>query len=62
MTTVSNSSTATNGIGGKVDRYNWHWQGKQYQVVYETSGQGNPILLLPAFSTVSSRGEMKGIG
>ena len=49
------------GIGGNVSRYNWHWQGKQYQVVYETVGQGNPVLLLPAFSTVSSRTEMKGI-
>ena len=62
MTTVTDSPTTTNsGIGGKVYHYNWDWQGKQYQVVYETIGQGNPILLLPAFSTVSSRGEMKGI-
>ncbi len=62
MTTVTDS-TAKNisGIGGKVDRYNWHWQGKQYRVVYETIGQGNQLLLIPAFSTVSSRTEMKGI-
>ncbi len=62
MTAVSNSPTKINsGIGGKVDRYIWHWQGKQYQLLYETIGQGNHVLLLPAFSTVSSRGEMKGI-
>ena len=62
MTTVTDSPTQINfGIGGKVSRYNWHFSGKQYQVVYETVGQGTPILLLPAFSTVSSRGEMKAI-
>ncbi|MDJ0632785.1 MAG: alpha/beta fold hydrolase [Xenococcaceae cyanobacterium MO_188.B29] len=62
MTTVTGSTGTNNfGIGGKVDRYNWHWQGKQYRVVYETIGQGSPLLLLPAFSTVSSRTEMKGI-
>ena len=62
MTTVTDSFSRINsGIGGKISRYNWPWQGKQYQVVYETVGQGNPVLLLPAFSTVSSRTEMKGI-
>jgi pimeloyl-ACP methyl ester carboxylesterase len=61
MATVTDPAKINSGIGGKVDRYNWHWQGKQYQVVYETIGQGNPVLLLPAFSTVSSREEMKGI-
>ena len=62
MTTVTDSFSRINsGIGGNVSEYNWHWQGKQYQVVYETVGKGNPVLLLPAFSTVSSRTEMKGI-
>lgn len=62
MTTVTDSSTAIHsGIGGKIARYSWHWQGKQYQVVHETIGEGNSILLLPAFSKVSSRSEMKGI-
>jgi pimeloyl-ACP methyl ester carboxylesterase len=62
MTTViSAANKIPFGIGGTVDRYNWTWQDKQYQVIYETIGQGNPILLLPAFSTVSSREEMKGI-
>jgi pimeloyl-ACP methyl ester carboxylesterase len=61
MTTTTNSTKLNSGIGGQVDRYNWHFLGKQYQVVYETVGQGNPVLLLPAFSTVSSRTEMKGI-
>jgi pimeloyl-ACP methyl ester carboxylesterase len=60
MTTATNP-TQLNGIDGTKALYNWNWQDKQYQVVYETIGQGNPILLLPAFSTVSSRTEMKGI-
>ncbi|MDJ0573619.1 MAG: alpha/beta hydrolase [Xenococcaceae cyanobacterium MO_234.B1] len=61
MTTVTNPTQLNSGIGGTSDRYNWHFLGKQYQVIYETIGQGNPVLLLPAFSTVSSRTEMKGI-
>ncbi|MGL5795681.1 MAG: alpha/beta fold hydrolase [Waterburya sp.] len=61
MTTVTDPTKIKFGIGGKSDRYNWSWQGKQYQVVYETIGQGNPVLILPAFSTVSSRTEMKAI-
>ncbi|NET05545.1 MAG: alpha/beta hydrolase [Symploca sp. SIO2B6] len=48
-------------IGGTKNFYNWNFLDKQYRVVYETVGTGNPILLLPAFSTVSSRTEMKGI-
>lgn len=62
MTTATNSTQQLNsGIGGKNDHYNWHFLGKQYRIVYETIGQGNPVLILPAFSTVSSRTEMKGI-
>ena len=61
MTTTTNPTQLNFGIGGRCDRYNWNFLGKQYQVVWETVGQGNPVLILPAFSTVSSRGEMKGI-
>jgi pimeloyl-ACP methyl ester carboxylesterase len=74
MTVVSNSVTNSMqrnsdldspsdrlSLTNKVERYNWHFSGKQYQVVYETRGQGKPILLLPALSTVSSRTEMKAI-
>ncbi len=38
--------------------YQWTWQNQQIQVVYSIGGQGKPVLLLPAFSTVSSRGEV----
>ncbi|NET60030.1 MAG: alpha/beta hydrolase [Symploca sp. SIO2E6] len=48
-------------IGGTKNVYNWNFLDKPYQIVYETIGTGNPVVLLPAFSTVSSRTEMKGI-
>jgi pimeloyl-ACP methyl ester carboxylesterase len=41
--------------------YQWNWQGQLLNIVYETEGEGAPILLLPAFSTVSSRTEMSGL-
>ena len=61
MTTATNWATSNSSIGGTKNVYNWNYADKQYQVVYETIGTGNPILLLPAFSTVSSRTEMKGV-
>ncbi|MGB3559581.1 MAG: hypothetical protein WBA24_13655, partial [Geitlerinemataceae cyanobacterium] len=36
-------------------------QDQTFTVISETLGQGMPVLLLPAFSTVSSRTEMQGI-
>lgn len=60
MATVTDPKTYSS-IGGKVHRYSWSYSGEQYQVVYETMEKGNPVLILPALSTVSSRGEMKGI-
>ncbi len=41
--------------------YQWSWQGQTLSIAYETQGTGKPILLLPAFSTVSSRTEMSGL-
>ena len=41
--------------------YQWNWQGKTIAVAYETVGNGKPMLLLPSFSTVSSRTEMSGL-
>ncbi|MDJ0897412.1 MAG: alpha/beta hydrolase [Xenococcus sp. MO_188.B8] len=61
MITATNQTQINSSIGGTKNIYNWSYLGKQYQVVYETVGEGNPVLLLPAFSTVSSRTEMKGI-
>ncbi len=61
MTKATLPTQLNSNIGGTKKVYNWNFLGKQYQIVYETIGQGNPVLLLPAFSTVSSRTEMKGI-
>jgi pimeloyl-ACP methyl ester carboxylesterase len=46
------------GFGGVVQEYLWNWENQQLRVVYETLGKGSPLLLLPAFSTVSTRTEM----
>ncbi|WP_013322816.1 alpha/beta fold hydrolase [Gloeothece verrucosa] len=56
--TQSNLSSLKINIGGKIEQYKWNWKGQPLTVVYETLGQGLPILLLPAFSTVSTRTEM----
>ncbi|NJR62380.1 MAG: alpha/beta fold hydrolase [Cyanobacteria bacterium CRU_2_1] len=48
-------------IGGETQFFEWNWQNRTYSVAYETRGSGSPILLLPAFSTVSSRTEMRGL-
>ena len=61
MTVTATSTRPTSeglGIGGEVFRYPWTWQDQSVEVVWERLGQGNPILLLPALSTVSTRGEM----
>ncbi|MEO1134113.1 MAG: alpha/beta fold hydrolase [Cyanobacteria bacterium J06639_1] len=41
--------------------YNWLYQGRSLAIAYDILGQGSPVLLLPAFSTVSSRTELAGI-
>lgn len=48
-------------IGGNTQSFDWVWQNQSYPVTYETRGKGSPLLLLPAFSTVSSRSEMRGL-
>ncbi len=48
-------------MGGDVRQYQWNWQNQPIRVTYEVLGQGQPVLLLPAFSSVSSRFEMQGL-
>lgn len=48
-------------IGGTVHTFQWQWQDQSFAIAYETRGSGSPVLLLPTFSTVSTRGEMQGI-
>lgn len=59
-TSTQELSTYT-GIGGVVHNYIWMWEGQPLRVAYETLGEGTPILLLPSFSTVSTRGELRGM-
>lgn len=60
MTTTLTSKLAPQ-IGGTVGTFQWHWQNQSFAIAYETYGNGAPVLLLPAFSTVSTRAEMQGI-
>jgi pimeloyl-ACP methyl ester carboxylesterase len=48
-------------IGGDIREFHWSWKGKPITAVYEVLGEGKPILLLPAFSTISTRSEMAGV-
>jgi pimeloyl-ACP methyl ester carboxylesterase len=41
--------------------YQWNWQEQPLSITYDRAGAGEPILLLPAFSTVSSRTEMSSL-
>lgn len=54
MTVVTHSPQ----LGGTVQTYAWQWQGRSLTIAYETLGAGRPVLLLPAMSTVSTRGEL----
>lgn len=42
-------------------KFSFEWNQHRYSIAYDTVGQGKPVLLLPAFSTVSSRSEMETI-
>lgn len=46
-------------MGGALREFHWNWKKKPVTAVYEVLGEGKPILLLPAFSSVSTRGEMR---
>jgi pimeloyl-ACP methyl ester carboxylesterase len=62
MSTDLLSTSTTAEIGGIVQEYIFYFENQQIRVVYETLGEGSPLLLLPAFSTVSMRTEMGEIG
>jgi pimeloyl-ACP methyl ester carboxylesterase len=52
------NSTIQNHV---IKTYEWSWQGQNLQATYEIAGDGPPLLLLPAFSTVSSRTEVAAV-
>lgn len=54
-------STCPTCMGGQVQYYDWTYQGQTVTIVYETLGAGPTVLLLPAFSTVSTRTELAQI-
>ncbi|RCJ25630.1 alpha/beta hydrolase [Nostoc minutum NIES-26] len=58
MSTNLLSTNDAVGFGGVVQEYLWNWENQALHVVYETLGKGSPLLLLPAFSSVSTRLEM----
>ncbi|MEW6037592.1 MAG: hypothetical protein AB1648_05005 [Pseudomonadota bacterium] len=37
----------------------WHWSGKEVRIGVDRLGAGPTVLLLPAMSSISSRGEMR---
>ncbi|NJN23291.1 MAG: alpha/beta hydrolase [Acaryochloridaceae cyanobacterium RL_2_7] len=41
--------------------FQWQWQDQKVSVTYTTQGQGEPLLVLPAFSTVSSQLELQAL-
>lgn len=51
--------TGESRLGGTRQTFLWHWQDQPVHVAYETLGTGDPVLLLPAFSTVSTRAELR---
>jgi pimeloyl-ACP methyl ester carboxylesterase len=59
--TTSTAPSLRATIGGTIHQFSWNWQGQSLTAVYEILGQGKPVLLLPAFSTVSTRLEMRGL-
>ena len=59
MTQTTDLTTNSSNDSATVREYLWNWQNTQIKVIYESRGQGNPVLLLPAFSTVSTRQEMR---
>jgi pimeloyl-ACP methyl ester carboxylesterase len=42
-----------------IKQYLWQRDQQRFTLAYESFGQGSPVLLLPAFSTVSSRSEVR---
>ncbi len=57
--TADSASPTLSCIGGTVQTFRWQWQGQRLTIATETLGKGDPVLLLPAFSTVSTRAELK---
>lgn len=58
---MNSRSPIGSDFGGEVREFRWSWKGKPLSVVYEVLGEGQPVLLLHALSSVSNRMEMQGL-
>jgi pimeloyl-ACP methyl ester carboxylesterase len=61
MNTTLHPSKRPPQLGGSVHTYGWQWNEQTLTITYEMVGDGAPILLLPAFSTVSTRAEFTAL-
>lgn len=59
MTNITSKKSPA--VKNTMSKYQWSWQQQTLTIAYETEGSGENILLLPSFSTVSSRTEMSGL-
>lgn len=41
--------------------YTWHWHHQLATIAYDLCGEGPPILLLPALSSISTRVELNAV-
>ncbi|TVQ12423.1 MAG: alpha/beta fold hydrolase, partial [Leptolyngbya sp. DLM2.Bin27] len=41
--------------------YPWQWRGREVAIAYDGRGEGQSLLLLPAFSSISTRAELQGL-
>ncbi|WOD39732.1 alpha/beta fold hydrolase [Nodosilinea sp. E11] len=49
------------GVGSETRYYPWRWQGREVALAYDVQGEGQTLLLLPAFSSISTRAELDGL-
>ncbi|WP_052049717.1 alpha/beta fold hydrolase [Leptolyngbya sp. KIOST-1] len=48
-------------VGDGMRYYGWRWQGREASIAYDGRGAGQTLLLLPAFSSISTRAELDGL-
>lgn len=59
MTEVQGELSA--GVVSETRYYPWQWQGQEAEIAYDVRGAGPSLLLLPAFSSISTRAELDGL-
>jgi pimeloyl-ACP methyl ester carboxylesterase len=48
-------------VSGRIREFHWSWKKQPVTAIYEVMGEGKPILMLPALSSVSTRDELRGL-